>query len=91
MSRSTEESARKELLEWLAEHPRVARFAVINDEDDELDDLPLFQPSSKTGITREIVTGVEKYLNGQTDETMRANAIVRLGHNIHSLFKRPKS
>jgi hypothetical protein len=61
------------------------------DEDDELDGLPLFQPSCKTGITPRIVKGVERYLNGQTDETMRANAIVRLGQNIHSLFKRSKS
>jgi hypothetical protein len=56
-----------------------------------LDDLPLFQPSSRTGITPDIARGVEKYLNGHTDETMRMNAVVRLGQNIHSLFKRSKS
>jgi hypothetical protein len=81
----------KEILDWLSEHPRVTRYAVIDDEDDELDELPLFQPSGKTGITMEIVKGVEKYLNGKTDNTMRANAIVRLGQNIHSLFKEDKS
>jgi hypothetical protein len=81
----------KEMLKWLAEHPTVTRFAIIDDEDDGLDDLPLFQPSSKTGITPEIVKGVEKYLSGKTDETMRLNAMVRLGQNIHSLFKRDKS
>ena len=81
----------KEMLTWLADHPNVTRFAVIDDEDDELDDLPLFQPSCKTGITPKIVKGVEKYLNGQTDQTMRVNAVVRLGQNIHSLFKREKS
>jgi hypothetical protein len=53
--------------------------------------LPLFQPSCKTGITVEIVKGVEKYLSGKTDRTMRASGIVRLGQNIHSLFKRDKS
>jgi hypothetical protein len=82
---------RKEMLTWLAEHPRVTRFAIIDDEDDELDDLPLFQPSSKTGITPAIVKGVEKYLNSETDETMRRNVVERLGQNIHSLFKRTKS
>ena len=82
---------RKEMLAWLSGHPRVTRYAVIDDEDDELDDLPLFQPSSKTGITMEIVRAAEKYLNGETDKTMRANAVVRLGQNIHSLFKRNKS
>jgi HAD domain in Swiss Army Knife RNA repair proteins len=81
----------KEMLKWLADHPKVTRYAIIDDEDDELDGLPLFQPSCKTGITPRIVKGVERYLNGQTDETMRANAIVRLGQNIHSLFKRSKS
>jgi hypothetical protein len=79
------------MLKWLAEHPAVTRSAIIDDEDDGLDDLPLFQPSSKTGITPEIVKGVEKYLSGKTDETMRLNAMVRLGQNIHSLFKRDKS
>ena len=82
---------RNEMLAWLSRHPKVTRYAVIDDEDDELDGLPLFQPSAKTGITMEIVRGVEKYLNRKTDETMRANAVVLLGQNIHSLFKRNKS
>ena len=50
---------RNEMLAWLADHPRVTRYAVIDDEDDELDDLPLFQPSSKTGLTLEIGKGGE--------------------------------
>jgi hypothetical protein len=79
----------KEMLN--ADHSKVSRFAFIDDEDDGLDDLPLFQPSSKFGITSQIVKGVEKYLNGETDETMRLNAVARLGQNIHSLFKRSKS
>jgi hypothetical protein len=82
---------RQEVLSWLPHSPKVARYAVIDDEDDELDELPLFQPSSATGLSPEIVRGVEKYLSGKTDETMRASPIVRLGQNIHSLFKRDKS
>jgi hypothetical protein len=82
---------RDEVLTWIAGHPRVSRYAVIDDEDDELDELPLFQPSCKTGITADIVKGVEKYMSGKTDRTMRASGIVRLGQNIHSLFKRDKS
>jgi hypothetical protein len=81
----------KEILNWLSDHPDVTRFAIIDDEDDGLDDLPIFQPSSRTGLTPEIAEGVAKYLNGETEETMRANAAVRLGQNIHSLFKRDKS
>ncbi|MEA2942494.1 MAG: hypothetical protein QOD09_3023 [Bradyrhizobium sp.] len=82
---------RNELLAWLSAHPRVTRYAVIDDEDDELDDLPLFQPSAKTGLTMEIVRGAAKYLNGETDKDMRATAVVRLGQNIHALFKRNKN
>jgi hypothetical protein len=81
----------KEVIAWLAEHPRVSRYVVLDDEDDELDELPLFQPSAATGLTREIAVGVEKYLNGKSDETIRCNAIVRLGQNVRSLFKRDKS
>jgi Swiss Army Knife RNA repair-like protein len=82
---------RQEILAWLSKHPKVTRFAVIDDEDDELDDLPLFQPSSKAGLTAHLSKGVERYLKGDTDETMRANLAVRLEQNIHSLFKRSKS
>jgi hypothetical protein len=82
---------RDEVLAWLSAHPKVSRFAIIDDEDDDLDNLPLFQPSQKTGLTPEIARGVERYLNGKTDETMRANLLVRAGQNLHSLFKRDKS
>jgi hypothetical protein len=82
---------RKEILDWLSDHPRITRYAVIDDEDDELDELPLFQPSGQTGLTMDIVKAAEKYLNGETDKTLRASAVVRLGQNIHSLFKRNKS
>jgi hypothetical protein len=82
---------RDEVLSWLAAHPKVTHYAIIDDEDDDLDDLPLFQPSSKTGITGEIVKGVDRYLSGASDKTMRASLLVRAGQNIHSLFKRDKS
>ena len=81
----------KEMTAWLSDHPNVTRYAVLDDEDDGLDEMPLFQPSSKTGLTPEIVRGIERYLSGETDKTMRAGAMVRLGQNIHSLFKRDKN
>jgi hypothetical protein len=48
---------RDEVLRWLAAHSRVTRFAVI-DDDDELDALPLFQPSPRTGLSPDITRGV---------------------------------
>ena len=53
----------------------MTRFAVIDDEDDELDELPLFQPSAATGLTDKIVRGVIKYLDGKTDEDMRSGPV----------------
>jgi HAD domain in Swiss Army Knife RNA repair proteins len=76
----------KEIVAWLWNHPEVARFAVIDDEDDELDELPLFQPSSRIGLTEKIVEGVTDYLNGETDKDMRCSRLVRVMQNIHSVF-----
>jgi hypothetical protein len=70
---------REEILAWLKERPNVKRYVVIDDEDDELDDLPLFQPSAKTGIS------------GKTNETMRRNVLERLVQNVEGIFKRDKS
>jgi hypothetical protein len=80
-----------EMLHWLSAHQEVHRYVVIDDESDCLDDLPLFQPSNKTGLTMDIVAGVERYLKGETVETIRQPGIVRFGQNIHALFKRSKS
>src|SRR3954447_16506027 len=58
---------REEVLAWLKGHPEVDRYAVIDDEDDDLDDLPLFQPSARTGLTPEIAAGVADYLDRKTN------------------------
>jgi hypothetical protein len=78
---------RDEVLTWLKQHPRVKRYAIIDDEDDELDKLPLFQPSAATGLTRKIVTGVADYLNGKTDRDMRLNAVVRVLQNVSAALR----
>jgi hypothetical protein len=75
-----------EILAWLQNHPEVTRFAVIDDEDDELDSLPLFQPSSRIGLTDKIVGGVANYLDGKTEKDMRCNRLVRVMQNVHSVF-----
>jgi hypothetical protein len=78
---------RDEVLAWLKAHPKVKRFVVIDDEDDELDQLPLFQPSPDTGLTEKMVKGVTDFLAGRTDEDMRRNAVVRALQNVKSIFK----
>jgi hypothetical protein len=78
---------RKEILQWLHQHPEVTRYIVIDDEDDDLDRLPLFQPSSRTGLTQEIVAGAADYLNGKTDKDMRSNRFIRALQNLQAVFK----
>jgi hypothetical protein len=80
----------REIKRWLREHPSVKRYVVIDDEANELDDLPLFQPSAKTGLTAKIAKGVERYLNGETDRTMPAPLAKRLFQNISSRLSRDK-
>jgi HAD domain in Swiss Army Knife RNA repair proteins len=82
---------RDEMLKWLSRHPDTKRFVVIDDEDDELDDLPLFQPSDAEGLTEEIADGVAAYLEGRTDRTMRSSKIKRTFQNLRSLFNRDGS
>jgi hypothetical protein len=78
---------RDEILAWLKAHPETDRFAVIDDEDDELDELPLFQPSAATGLTDKIVEGVVAYLSGKTNRDMRCSRGKRFFQNIHALLK----
>ena len=60
---------------------------VIDDEDDELDQLPLFQPSAETGLTSEIARGATKYLDGKTNQDMRSNRMERLLRNVKSVVQ----
>jgi hypothetical protein len=81
----------EEIRSWLAKHLKVTRYAVIDDEEDGLDELPLFQPAQATGLTPEIARGVQRYLNGKTNDTMRRNVIVRVGLRVRSALKISKS
>jgi hypothetical protein len=74
------------ILDWLRRHPDVGRFIVIDDEDDELDTLPLFQPLRSTGITDEMVKAAADYLNGKTDKKMRRNMFTRAFQNLGSFL-----
>jgi transposase len=68
-------SRRNEILSWLRTHPEVNRFAVLDDEDDELDGLPLFQPSAVTGLTVPIAQGLADYLQGHSTHDMRSSRL----------------
>ncbi len=81
----------EEMQVWLRNHHDATRYAVLDDDDDCLDELPLFQPSSKTGLSPEMAKAVEEFLAGRSDKDMRANALTRLGQNIHAFFGRDKS
>ena len=78
---------RDEILAWLRNHPGVEHYAVIDDEDDELDELPLFQPSAAVGLTDKIADGVATYLSGKTDKDMRCTRVERLFQNLRSVLK----
>jgi hypothetical protein len=83
-----EKPRRDEILAWLSKHPDVDRYAVIDDEDDELDGLPLFQPSCHIGLTDEIVAGAESYLAGETDKDMRRSRLRRVLQNCYAILRR---
>jgi FMN phosphatase YigB (HAD superfamily) len=76
---------RDEILAWLKRHPEVTRYAVIDEEDDELGALPLFQPNPSEGLTSALAKNVTSYLLGHTNADMRRNAAVRLASNIANL------
>jgi hypothetical protein len=78
---------RDEILAWLVAHPDTNRFAVIDDEDDELDELPLFQPNPATGLTDEIVEGLAAYLSGNSAQDMRCSRIKRFLQNVTAALR----
>jgi len=82
-----ERSRREEVLGWLHDHPEATRYAVIDDEDDQLDDLPLFQPSARIGLTDEIAAAVADYLCGRTDQDMRRSVVARWFQRIGAYLK----
>jgi hypothetical protein len=81
----------QEISSWLKTHPEVSRYIVLDDENDQLDDLPVFQPSSKIGLTSELVDAAAAYLNGQTDDCARQSWFFRKCQNVSSYFRRRTS
>jgi HAD domain in Swiss Army Knife RNA repair proteins len=82
------EPRRNEILSWLAGHPEVTRYAVLDDDDDDLDSLPLFQPSARRGLTKEVAQALVDYLDGKREHDMRASRMVRWIENLQDVLKR---
>ena len=78
---------RDEVLAWLAANRGASRYAVLDDDDDGLDELPLFQPSNHEGLTEDICFGLVHYLNGLTDRDMRRSLLVRWVQNLRACLK----
>ena len=78
---------RDEILSWLSSHPEISRFAVLDDDDDELDNLPLFQPSPRVGLTEDICDGLRDYFAKRSGKDMRRSGIVRTIQNLAAMLK----
>jgi len=51
-----------EVKAWLAEHPEVERYAILDDSSDFHKDQPLFRTNWLTGLTEDIEKQVTSYL-----------------------------
>jgi hypothetical protein len=66
---------------------RPRRDEILADDDDELDELPLFQPSHWIGLTDKIVEGATLYLGEKTNRDMRCNRVKRFFQNVGAALK----
>jgi len=76
-----------EIREWLRLHPGTTRFLVIDDEDDGLDGLPLFQPRSRDGLTDALCARAAAYLEGTTHQDMRRTRLMRILQHASACLK----
>lgn len=51
-----------EINDWLAKHPEVDKYAILDDDSDFYDDQPLFKTTFKDGLTDEIAEAVIEHL-----------------------------
>ena len=82
-----EKARHDEIRQWIHDHPGVERFIVIDDEDDDLDNLPLFQPSDKIGLDQGTADAAAAYLRGETDRDGRRSVVVRLMQNVSAALR----
>lgn len=77
----------EEIVAWLRSHPHVRRYIVIDDDDDRLDEFPLFQPSASKGLTTRITAAAADYLSGRSNEDMRRSFPVRVFQRVRAFFQ----
>ena len=52
----------EEIKEWLSRHPRVEKYAILDDDSDMLPNQPLFQTTFEHGLTEKITQQIITYL-----------------------------
>jgi hypothetical protein len=77
----------REVRAWLTNHPDVKCFAIVDDDDDGYDDMPLFQPNPYAGLSSEVTAAVEEYLSGRRDHDCRRSLLVRASEYLKSFFE----
>jgi len=70
---------------WLQNHNFSGRYAVLDDDDDGYDALPLFQPDPVHGLSPKIASAVEAYLKGERRSDFRRNVLVRALQTIRAV------
>lgn len=81
------QSRGKEIKAWLAEHPSVERFIILDDDDDEYEDMPLFQPNPYKGLTDQVARAIEDYVAGRRDDDWRRSLLTRACQYMGTFFK----
>jgi hypothetical protein len=76
-----------EVKAWLADHPNVERFAIIDDDDDGYEDMPLFQPNPYKGLSCEIAAAVAEYFAGSRADDYRRSLPIRSWDYLKSFFE----
>ncbi|MBV9262496.1 MAG: hypothetical protein JO205_14110 [Pseudolabrys sp.] len=69
IGKGSKRERRRGILRWVKRHPQVERFAILDDEDQYFEGLPLFQASPRTGLTADLARDLANYLNGRSPFT----------------------
>jgi HAD domain in Swiss Army Knife RNA repair proteins len=77
----------REVKAWLANHPHSKRFAIIDDDDDEYEDMPLFQPNPSQGLSEQVAAAIEEYLAGRRKDDYRRSLLIRAFEYLKSYFE----